>query len=91
MPNIGIYSILCRLNIIFYDVFTDELFNYFLIISMLSIGIGTYGAVYQEKLKRIVAYSSVSNMGYIISTLLFSDIFTGLLYIIIYNITSLGI
>ena len=40
--------------------------NLFLIIGILSIFIGTFGAIYQIKIKRLIAYSTISHMGFII-------------------------
>ena len=63
-------------------------------LSMLSIIVGTFGAIYQTKLKRIIAYSSISNMGYILSMMLTINIegmYSVIFYIIVYNIMSSGL
>nr|WJJ70126.1 NADH dehydrogenase subunit 2 [Praya sp.] len=43
----------------------------FLICSLLSIIIGTLGALNQTKIKRLIAYSGISNIGYIVLSLTF--------------------
>jgi NADH:ubiquinone oxidoreductase subunit 2 (subunit N) len=61
---------------------------------MLSIVVGTLGAIYQTKLKRIFAYSSISNMGYALSlmcSLNVESVYSIIFYIIAYNIISLGL
>lgn len=63
-------------------------------LSMLSIVVGTFGAIYQTKLKRIIAYSSISNMGYILSMMLTINIegmYSVIFYILVYNIMSSGL
>jgi proton-translocating NADH-quinone oxidoreductase chain N len=94
VPQISIISLLLRLNIIFIYAYLKYLYIFFMCLSILSIIVGTLGAIYQTKLKRIVAYSSISNMGYILSVLLTVNIeglYSVIFYIIVYNIVSIGI
>ncbi len=64
----------------------------FLILSaLLSIAIGTLGAINQTKIKRLVAYSAISHIGFILlglSTGLISGFVSTFWYLIIYLITS---
>ena len=94
MPQISILSLLLRLNIIFVYTYLKDLYIFFMFLSMLSIIVGTFGAIYQTKLKRIIAYSSISNMGYILSMMLTINIegmYSVIFYIIVYNIMSSGL
>jgi len=94
VPQISILSLLLRLNIMFMYAYFKYLYIFFLCLSILSIIVGTLGAIYQTKLKRIIAYSSISNMGYILSVLLTINIegmYSVIFYIIIYNISSIGL
>lgn len=55
---------------------------------------GALGGVFQSKIKKIIAYSSITNVGYFLMCLVNSDLFsihTGLLYFFIYIINLLGI
>jgi NADH-quinone oxidoreductase subunit N len=54
---------------------------------LLSIGIGSIGALYQVKIKRLLAYSTIANMGYILlglCTMSFIGVFASLYYFFIY-------
>ena len=67
--------------------------NIILVSSLLSIGIGTLGALNQTKIKRLLAYSGISHMGFIILglTCISSQGSTiGSLYLIIYVLTMLS-
>ena len=67
--------------------------NIILIFSLLSIGIGTLGALNQTKIKRLLAYSGISHMGFIILgiTCISNQGSTiGSLYLIIYVLTMLS-
>lgn len=68
--------------------------NILLFCSLFSIIIGTIGALNQTKLKRLLAYSGISHMGFIIlaySILNSKGILVGNLYLIIYVLTILCI
>lgn len=94
VPQISIICLLLRLNMIFISTYIKELYILFTILSILTIIIGTLGSIYQTKLKRILAYSSISNMGYILSILVSIDIekmYSVIFYVVVYNIISLGL
>ena len=62
--------------------------------SLLSIGIGTLGALNQSKLKRFLAYSGISHMGFIILGYVIlsqSNMIIGSLYLLIYILTMLSV
>lgn len=62
--------------------------------SLLSVGIGTLGALNQSKLKRFLAYSGISHMGFIILGYVIlsqSNMIIGSLYLIIYILTMLSL
>lgn len=60
-----------------------------------SILIGTIGAMYQYSIKRLLAYSSIANTGYIFSSLLVYNspflLSHGLLYLLLYTINTFGL
>lgn len=65
---------------------------YFLVIGLLSIFIGSFGGVTQKRLKTLLAYSSISHMGYLLlplSTGSYFSIEVFIFYISIYMLTSL--
>ena len=68
--------------------------NILLSFSLLSIAIGTLGALNQSKLKRFLAYSGVSHMGFIVLGYIIlskSNIIVGSIYLVIYVIGILSL
>lgn len=65
-----------------------------LMFSLLSIGIGTLGALNQTKVKRLLGYSGISHMGFIIlglSSINNESLSIGGLYLVIYMLTMLSV
>ena len=63
------------------------------ILAILSMFVGNLLALRQQNVKRILAYSSIANMGYLLVTLLIGNetgIHAAIFYIVSYIITSLG-
>ena len=80
----------------FYTIRGYENYNFILIITVMAIFSMFWGnllAIRQQNIKRILAYSSISNMGYLLVTLLVggeNGIPAAVFYIISYIITTLG-
>lgn len=94
VPQISILSLLLRLNIIFIYAYLKYLYIFFMFLAILTILVGTLGAIYQTKLKRILAYSGISNMGYILTAALtvnIESIYSIVFYIIVYNMVTMGL
>nr|YP_010041673.1 NADH dehydrogenase subunit 2 [Cyanophora biloba]QPB15002.1 NADH dehydrogenase subunit 2 [Cyanophora biloba] len=69
--------------------------NILLYSSVLSLLIGSFGALYQKKLKRLAAYSTIANIGYILIgfyliTFGYEGTYAATFYILIYLLTSVG-
>ena len=65
-----------------------------IIISILSMLIGSVSALRQDNLKRLFAYSTIANIGYVMIGLVAASdkaIETSILYMLIYTISSLGV
>ena len=65
-----------------------------IIISILSMLIGSISALRQDNLKRLFAYSTIANIGYVMIGLVAASdkaIETSILYMLIYTISSLGV
>ena len=65
-----------------------------IIVSILSMLIGSISALSQENLKRLFAYSTIANIGYVLIGIVSAKdkaIETALLYMFIYTISSLGV
>ena len=85
LPKISVISVLIQILINS---------NIIITISLLSIVIGTLGALNQTKFKRLLAYSGISHMGFIIlSYFLLSkfNLIVGNIYLIIYMLTMLSL
>ena len=80
----------------FYTIRGYENYNFILVITVIalfSMFVGNLLAIRQQNVKRILAYSSISNMGYLLVTLLVGGeigIQAAIFYIISYIITTLG-
>lgn len=94
VPKIAILSILARLS---YDVFFSLFFEcqqLFVVLSILSMVIGTLASLWQNKVKRLLAYSSIGHMGYILIGLTASSldsIYAVFVYLSIYVIMTIAI
>lgn len=94
VPKIAILAILVRLN---YDVFFSLLFSsqqLFIVLSILSMIIGTFASLWQIKLKRLLAYSSIGHVGYMLIGLTASSldsIYAIFVYIVIYIVMTISI
>jgi len=65
-----------------------------ILVGLLSIIIGSLGAIFQKNLKRLLAFSSISHLGFIfigISNFDKNSISVGIFYLIIYALISIGI
>ena len=92
--TIGFLGILSKISVIYFLIQLKETNNLFIFCSILSIIIGTLGALNQTKVKRLLAYSGITHIGFIILILsiynnkgfLISNI-----YLLIYFISFLSI
>ena len=83
VPKIGVFSIL---------VHVGPVTNVVVICAVLSIVYGAIGALNQTKVKRLLAYSGIGHMGFILFGVgigSFESIQAGLIYMIIYVIMSM--
>lgn len=75
--------------------FLQPLFNYLiLILSILSMILGFLGAIYQKKIKRLIAFSSITTIGYIFIGFLeenYISLSYSIVYLIIYIINTIGL
>jgi NADH-quinone oxidoreductase subunit N len=80
----------------FYAIYGFRNYNFILmitVVAILTMFVGNLLAIRQQNLKRILAYSSIANMGYLVITLLMGSkegISAAVFYIVSYIITTLG-
>jgi NADH-quinone oxidoreductase subunit N len=88
VPKIIIFSVIIKLFLlIFYD-FSSFWSPLFLFASVLSIGVGSLSAIYQKRLKRLFAYSTVAHTGFILLGIVGASpdsIKTLVFYLVIYS------
>jgi len=87
-------SSLCKLSVFMILLKLNNYFEIFMFLGVLSIIIGTIAGFNQTKIKRLIAYSGISNFGFIIISLSLNNIVgmeTCLLYLFIYLFTNLFI
>nr|YP_009988305.1 NADH dehydrogenase subunit 2 [Gelidiella acerosa]QNM39443.1 NADH dehydrogenase subunit 2 [Gelidiella acerosa] len=93
IPKLAIFSVLFRfLFLSFYD-FIEWWNSLILVCTFLSLIIGALGAFTQTKWKRFMAYSSITNLGFLLLAFAsgsLESIFSIIFYLIIYSITTLG-
>lgn len=66
IPKVVFIFTLIKIFFLCLNSFMLYFINLFLIIGLSSIFIGTFGAMYQTKIKRLIAYSTISHMGFLI-------------------------
>jgi NADH-quinone oxidoreductase subunit N len=69
VPFFSFYSILYKLYGIVFFQYNSFFVNFFLLCCFLSMFIGSIGAIMQRRLKRLIAYSSVTMLGYMLCLL----------------------
>jgi NADH-quinone oxidoreductase subunit N len=87
--KIAIIGLFIRCIFSLFDNVQIQIQHILMLISVLSMFIGSIAAIIQKDLKRILAYSSIGNMGFAlaaISTTSLNGISSGFVYIILYSI-----
>jgi NADH-quinone oxidoreductase subunit N len=93
VPKMAVFALMIRL---FYSTFFDFISFWqpiFLYSGVLSMVIGSIGALYQKKIKRLMAYSGIANVGYMLAGLGSGTVesVSGLmLYLLIYVVMTIG-
>ena len=94
IPKIGAIGFLIKFLNIPFLAFYEGWFLILYLVAILSMILGSVAAVSQNNIKRLIAYSSISHMGFILIGVLTSDqigIKSVQLYLLIYTINILGI
>lgn len=94
IPKIALFTVFLRLVYPNFVVFEELFVLLFLFSAVLSVFFGSFLALRQKKLKRLLAFSSISHVGYLLLAFA-SNSLEGtqalFFYIIIYMITSVGV
>lgn len=93
IPKIALFVLLTRICYnSFYYIFIDHYQIYFILLSIISIFIGSIGGLEQRKIKTLFAYSSISHTGYILlsfSTGSVEGIQLMFYYLVLYMLSSI--
>lgn len=92
IPKIGIVFLYVKLYFFVFFYFIDLSF-FFLFLGISSLIVGTFGGLYQLNIKRLIAYSSIMNIGFIILSFMFKrieNIHNIIIYIMVYSILIIG-
>ena len=68
MIKVGVYALI-RTVTVFYPVYPETMKLFIVVLGILTMLVGIFMALMQDDLKRLLAYSSVSQMGYIVAGL----------------------
>mgnify|MGYP005843678499 CR=1 FL=1 len=93
-PLISFFYFLIKMYFLLYIFFYGNFFYIFYLSSILSMIIGSIGSIQQKKFRRLIAYSSINNIGYYIISFSFLDsimIKNILFFILIYNLNIYNI
>jgi len=66
LPKIVIFGVFIKIFLIIFYPFTTILTPFLLLASLLSICVGSLSALYQKRLKRLFAYSTIAHTGFIL-------------------------
>jgi len=93
LPKIAVFIVFLKLYFIPFILLKEVWSDILIFVGMLSIVIGSLFALTQENIKRLLAYSAISNIGFIILSLgLISvdGIHASLYYTVVYSLTALA-
>jgi NADH-quinone oxidoreductase subunit N len=94
IPKLDLFSVFLRFFTVMGPNFSNFLLSLLVFFSLFSAVVGSFGALKQKKLKRLLAYSSVSHVGYLLlamSSCSFEGNQALFLYLIIYMVASVTI
>jgi NADH-quinone oxidoreductase subunit N len=89
-----LFYIFIKYFLLFFYFFHFFFFSIILIIAIFSMILGAIGAIYQKKIKRLIAFSSISNIGYVLIGLVENNLMLlsySLNYFIIYILNTMGL
>ena len=93
LPKIAVFIVFLKLYFIPFILLKEVWSDILIFVGMLSIIIGSLFALTQENIKRLLAYSAISNIGFIILSLgliSIDGIHASLYYTVVYSLTALA-
>lgn len=93
-PKVGVVAVLIRLISHFNGEIEKQFELIISVVAVLSMLVGCFAGVVQENIKRLIAYSGIANMGYLMIAVLLSDkhaVNAAVVYLAIYIFSSIGL
>lgn len=93
LPKLSVWTLFFRLYFDIFNFFLPRFSLFMQVFALFSLFIGCFSALYQTRLKSLIAYSAIANMGFVLlglSTFTTSGCRASLLYLIIYSIITMG-
>lgn len=94
ITSIPLFYVFIKYYVFFFNGIEQYIYHIILIISILSMLLGAIGALYQKKIKRLIAFSSISNIGYVLVGIIQENpilLSNSLSYFLLYTFNSMGI
>jgi len=94
VPKIAAFAVLMRILFIAFLEITFIWQQILIVMAILSIFVGALGALLQTNIKRLLAYSTIGNVGYVLLSLSLASslgLESSIIYITIYSISILGV
>jgi NADH-quinone oxidoreductase subunit N len=93
VSKIAVFGVLFRFIYEIFPSFFSYFSSYLLLCALLSLLVGTLGALYQKRIKRLIAYSGIVHISYLIlglSTGTTAGVFSAFFYLIVYVFLNLN-
>jgi NADH-quinone oxidoreductase subunit N len=94
LSKFAIAAAFIKIYVYVFFSFTFYWYRVFLVLGVLSVIFASIAAIYQDKIKRLLAYSGIAHMGYVLLALSSNSLeglFAAYYYLIVYSLTSLAI
>lgn len=94
ISTLPLFYVFSKFYIYFFCYIKSYFFQIIIVISILSMLLGMIGALYQKKIKRLMAFSSVSTIGYLLICFINDNpilVANTYVYLLVYIINSIGI
>lgn len=93
VPKVAAIALIIRLLFIPFAPLSDQWFQIIWLLSFLSMMVGAFAALRQDNIKRLLAYSSIGNMGYVLVGIVAggeSGLAAVLIYLTLYMVMTAG-
>lgn len=94
LPKFSLFIIILRIYFGVFNSFQGDIFNAVGLVGFISVFVGSFVALKQKKLKRLLTFSSISHVGYLLlalSSSTFQGVEALLFYLILYSLTNLSL